>query len=37
VVASLIPRAVKDDDGSETAAVAAEVRELVKNKPAYAS
>ncbi len=37
VVASLISRAVKDADGSETAAVAAEVHELVKNKPAYAS
>jgi glycine hydroxymethyltransferase len=37
VVASLISRAVKDADGSDTAAVAAEVHELVKNKPAYAS
>jgi glycine hydroxymethyltransferase len=37
VVASLISRAVKDADGSQTAAVAAEVHELVKNKPAYAS
>ena len=37
VVASLISRAVKDADGSESAAVAAEVHELVKNKPAYAT
>jgi glycine hydroxymethyltransferase len=37
VVASLISRAVKDADGSQTAAVAAEVHDLVKSKPAYAS
>ena len=37
VIASLIARAVKDPDGSQTAAVAAEVHELVKAKPAYPS
>ena len=36
-IASLIARAIKDSDGSQTAAVAAEVGELVANKPAYAS
>ena len=36
-VASLIVRAVKDADGSETATVAAEVAELVAGKPAYAT
>ncbi len=36
-VASLIVRAVKDADGSQTAAVAAEVAELVAGKPAYAT
>jgi glycine hydroxymethyltransferase len=37
VVAALISRAVKDADGSQSAAVAAEVHDLVKSKPAYAS
>jgi glycine hydroxymethyltransferase len=36
-IASLIARAVKDADGSQSAAVAAEVHELVSGKPAYAS
>ena len=34
-IASLIGRAIKDSDGSQRAAVAAEVAELVKAKPAY--
>ncbi|CAB4935336.1 unannotated protein [freshwater metagenome] len=37
LIASLIGRAVKDPNGSQTAAVADEVRALVANKPAYAS
>lgn len=37
VIASLIGRAVRDADGSQAAAIAAEVHELVKAKPAYAS
>jgi glycine hydroxymethyltransferase len=37
VVASLIGRAVRDADGSQAASIAAEVHELVKAKPAYAS
>ena len=37
VIASLIGRAVSDADGSQAAAIAAEVHELVKAKPAYAS
>jgi glycine hydroxymethyltransferase len=34
-IAALIGRAIKDSDGSQRAAVAAEVAELVKAKPAY--
>ena len=34
-IATLIGRAIKDSDGSQRAAVAAEVAELVKAKPAY--
>jgi glycine hydroxymethyltransferase len=37
VIASLIGRAVRDADGSQAAAIAADVHELVKSKPAYAS
>jgi glycine hydroxymethyltransferase len=37
VIASLIGRAVRDADGSQAASIAAEVHELVKAKPAYAS
>ncbi len=37
VIASLIGRAVRDADGSQAAAIAADVHELVKAKPAYAS
>jgi len=37
VVARLIGRAVRDSDGSQAADIAAEVRSLVKAKPAYAS
>jgi glycine hydroxymethyltransferase len=37
VIASLIGRAVRDDDGSQAGAIAADVHDLVKAKPAYAS
>jgi glycine hydroxymethyltransferase len=37
VIASLIGRAVRDADGSQAATIAAEVHDLVKAKPAYAS
>ena len=37
VIASLIGRAVKDSDGTDAAAIAREVHDLVSTKPAYAS
>jgi glycine hydroxymethyltransferase len=37
VIASLIGRAVRDNDGSQAGAIAADVHDLVKAKPAYAS
>jgi glycine hydroxymethyltransferase len=36
-IARLIGRAVRDADGSQAAGIAAEVHDLVADKPAYAS